>query len=609
MQRRKFIQQTLGAGAAITPVAKLLAGSSLFNLPFSLNGPARPVMIYNNWSSYDELSDNIPLTETLAMRELDELVRLQQHGVHFDYYMMDAFWFDKDGGYRTWHKEHWPNGPDKWLDACKQHGVLPGMWFSTNLITMGGKRVLEPVAAWQSSVATDPNILCLFEGGYLQHLLDTLQFWYNKGVRAFKFDFAYFSAATKAAKEKYTPEEIEEKNKVAFMNMLKAFRKKNPNVLITGYNGFGGDMENTFTPFRKNIDHRWLDVFDTLYCGDPRFSDVPMMNIWRSADTYSDHMVRQFEYNGLPLRRIDNCACMIGKTGTCYYRGLQAWKGMLILEYARGGWVNVIHGNLELLTNDDAKWFAKVQRLYMDLQKTGTWSIFGSVPGHAAAYGFVAKSVSGTLYTVVNPSQEMAAIKLPGGAVAHGMILYTDGGFKPFINSDTVTLGPEQLVVVGYGKFASEKYLLGVDETIQIPSSIKQIDASFASSGNNTIEAQVNADGYKTIRILFQQFGADGNPYRTWGGAPPDGKNMDEYLKIIVRQGDKIAPTEINYNKMIWSGLSWAAAEVKMSDADVSQALTVTCMSIEKEKMMLKAKVYGIQHSPPTSPKIDGVNQ
>ncbi len=37
-----------------------------------------PVWVYNNWSSYDELSDNIPLTEALAMRELDEIARLKK---------------------------------------------------------------------------------------------------------------------------------------------------------------------------------------------------------------------------------------------------------------------------------------------------------------------------------------------------------------------------------------------------------------------------------------------------------------------------------------------------------------------------------------------------
>ena len=89
-------------------------------------------------------------------------------------------------------------------------------------------------------------------------------------------------------------------------------------------------MENTVTPFRKTVDPRWLEIFDTLYSGDPRFSDVPMMNVWRSQDLYSDHMVQQFAFNGLPLSRIDNCSFMIGKTGTCYNRGIAAWKSSLV---------------------------------------------------------------------------------------------------------------------------------------------------------------------------------------------------------------------------------------------------------------------------------------
>jgi hypothetical protein len=49
-----------------------------------------PVWVYNDWSAYDELSDNIPLTEQLAMKELNEIVRLKKFGVQFDDYMMDA---------------------------------------------------------------------------------------------------------------------------------------------------------------------------------------------------------------------------------------------------------------------------------------------------------------------------------------------------------------------------------------------------------------------------------------------------------------------------------------------------------------------------------------
>ena len=32
------------------------------------------IAVYNNWSAYDELSDNIELTEALAMRELEQIV-------------------------------------------------------------------------------------------------------------------------------------------------------------------------------------------------------------------------------------------------------------------------------------------------------------------------------------------------------------------------------------------------------------------------------------------------------------------------------------------------------------------------------------------------------
>src|SRR5690606_26892634 len=43
-----------------------------------------PLVIYNNWAAYDELSDAKQLTEELAMRQLDELLRLRAQGVRFD---------------------------------------------------------------------------------------------------------------------------------------------------------------------------------------------------------------------------------------------------------------------------------------------------------------------------------------------------------------------------------------------------------------------------------------------------------------------------------------------------------------------------------------------
>src|SRR5262245_31610997 len=105
----------------------LLRSIGLFGLAVSLFGAApmradarpapvpepflqAPIWAYNNWSAYDELSDTVPLTETLAMRELDEILRLRKAGVRIDYYVMDAFWYDPESGYRRWRAADWPQG-------------------------------------------------------------------------------------------------------------------------------------------------------------------------------------------------------------------------------------------------------------------------------------------------------------------------------------------------------------------------------------------------------------------------------------------------------------------------------------------------------------------
>ncbi len=336
-----------------------------------------PVWVYNNWSSYDELSDNIPLTEELAMKELSEIVRLKKLGIHFDYYMMDAFWFDPDGGYRTWRKPNWPNGPDKWIAVCRQNGLKPGLWFSTNTLVK-----INAAPRWKDSLNAKGGSMSFADGGFLSDFMDVLQYWYSYGVRAFKFDFVDLDAAIPANEHTLSRGEMRRRNADAFRDALKKFRAKNPDVLLVAFNGFGGDMESTAGPFpfRNPIDLRWLEVFDSMYSGDPRPSDVPETNFWRSMDIYSDHMVRRYEQSGLPLERIDSTGMMIGNTGTIYYRKTNAWQGMLWGMMARGGWVNTIHGNLEFLDAEKARWFARVQHLFAGLQGGGPHQIIRRHP-------------------------------------------------------------------------------------------------------------------------------------------------------------------------------------------------------------------------------------
>lgn len=276
-----------------------------------------PLWNYNNFFAYDENVEHIPLTEALAMKELSEIVRLRKLGVHLDYYVMDDDWFETTGAYRILRKSTWPNGPDRWLAECKRLGIKPGLWLPTNSIP--SRTDMPP--QWRDSVADTEGggkLASLFEGGYLSDLMDVLQLWYDRGIRMFKFDGAFLGAATTAAKMKFSSEEIVEKNRFALLEAMKAFRRKNPEVLFVAYNGFGGDINSTVGPFpfKDPVDLRLLEAFDSIYSGDPRIADVPMASFYRSMDIYSDHMVRRYEQSFVPLERIDSASFVLSDTAS-----------------------------------------------------------------------------------------------------------------------------------------------------------------------------------------------------------------------------------------------------------------------------------------------------
>ena len=557
-----------------------------------------PIWVYNNWSAYDELSDRIPLTEELAMRELAQIARLQKFGVHFDYYMMDAFWFDPNGAYRKWRKTNWPEGPDRWIAECRRNRILPGLWFSTNTLVK-----INAAPQWQDSLNKTKGSMSFYEGGFLPDFMTVLQYWYDRGIRMFKFDFVDFAAATPEAEKTQTPHEIGLRNQEAFREALRKFRQKNPDVVLEGFNGFGGDVESTDSPlpFQHPVDLRWLEVFDALYSGDPRPSDVPEMNFWRSMDIYSDHMVRQYERSFLPLQRIDSTGFMIGNTGTIYYRKTNAWQGMLLLMVARGGWINTIHGNLEFLDDQQAGWFGKVQSMYAPLQAMGRTKTFGGMPGEVKPYGFGSVDTQGAVFTIVNPGQAVEEIEIPllsrvQPPITGGRILFRDAGFKPVLTGDKIRLGPGQMAAVGFGRYADAKYDLGIQEDVRIPLSIRPVAAQFRPAESNATIATTASPAEGDLRIILRQRGKDGRLMRSWPGGPPDGINVGKVLVLQATQGGKNMPIEINYDKMIWSGLSWAVGEIRHDRLQAGESITIRCSSMEKTPVALDCKLFAVQY-------------
>jgi len=526
-------------------------------------GPSRPLSVYLTWAAHDELSDAVPLDEGLARRELGAIARLKAQGAQFDYYLLDMSWFDRDGGFRTFRRDRWPDGPGRFFAACHAQGLKPGLWLSTNICGWSEHPWLTPQPEWRDSRGGYLDLaMSLHGGGFLAYQIETMQRWYDQGVRLFKFDFANLGAAPAAELARLGSAEVERLNAEAWRGALRAFRERNPEAVLIAYNGYGGETSDTYPRFSRSVDRRWLDAFDSLYCGDPKPADVPCANFWRSLDVYSDAMVFQYAANGIPLARVDSSGFMIGNTGTCYRRGKAAWKGMLVLSAARGGRVNTYYGDLALLSDADGAWFARVQRLYYPFQARGDVATFGGYPGAGAPYGFVARAPDGAVYTAVNPGAVPAVATLPLPAGARGRLLFADAGCAPALNGPDLSLGPGQMAVVGTGTYAAPKWDLGTQDDVVIPASCVALPAWDVARGPGSASAEVRVPPGMALRIIGTQEGPGGRPWRVSGGSPPSGTPLGRLLILTAEQDGRPLEMSRPYDRQIWSGLSWAVAEV-----------------------------------------------
>jgi hypothetical protein len=510
------------------------------------------MFVYGNWSAYDELSDGIELTEKLAMHQFQELLRLRSHGVQFDAYLMDAFWFAPEGGYREWRKPHWPNGPDGWLEACREHEVLPGLWFTVNTLCH-----LSAVSRWEDSVDAKYWGMCLFSGGFMDDFMEVLDHWYQRGIRVFKFDFADLAAVPAAMKDVPSPDEVRRRNIEELRSRLSEFRSRHPEAILMGFNGFDESycMERTDRPFGKFIDPDWLDVFDSLYCGDPRPADVPDLDFWRSVDLYSDHMTRAFHESGLPLDRIDNCGFMAGPTGTCYWRGKQGWKRMLLLSLARGGRFHVAYGDLSLFSNDDACWWARAQTLFVPSMAEGKTTFFGGVPGKAEPYGWRSMGSAEEIVTIVNPRMTPDRISLP--RQADWSIVTQDPGFEIELTPHSAKLGPGQMAILSSGAKSADLDMADTTAIVATGPVIYPLEITKTDRYTEFLFSQVVPG---EVVLIVSQVDANGEAVRTY--PTPDGHSA--FAVEIAFDGQSLSLGE-QPDRVVWSGMSWASFRLPRS--------------------------------------------
>ena len=95
----------------------------------------------------------------------------------------------------------------------------------------------------------------------------------------------------------------------------------------------------------------------------------------------------------------------------------------------------------------------------------------------------------------------------------------------------------------------------------------------------------------------MQQKGSDGKIRRSWPGGPPDGKSVGKVLKLRATQNNKELPIDTDYDRVIWSGLSWAVGEIRHGTFSRYRTHHNRMLVDEKEKMLLEAKVYAVQYA------------
>jgi hypothetical protein len=522
----------------------------------------RPFSVYCDWGLHDELGDNIELDERMTLEVLDRLEYWKEKGITLDYYLFDAFWFDPNGDYKQFKKTHWPNGFEKVREKIESLGMKPGLWFDVNGFTSPKNE------AWKESLSIDGRSYCLFDGPYASGFYEALIHAYKEwGIRMFKLDFANFMATTPKLEGKISLDEIYLKNTNALKKILKEFKRACPEAVILAYNGYElipGYITNTSFPIKKGIDPYWLEVFDYMYSGDPRPADTPCISFRRSIDLYQDHMIYKFNYSGLPFYRIDDHGCMIGNTNTIYYLGKKSWRRSWIMTLIRGSKKAHLYGNLHLLNDSDIEFLKDSKDLFLSLYETGMETSIIGVPLRDAWHGFLLGGGAKGLLALINSSPVVQLIELHMPGVKKAKVLFMDSGNEVTLDISldklSLTLAPEQMVLLGLGDLADLEYL-GESLDEPVPEESNKAGITFRQISKNRFEGEWSpGKDVDFLRIAVQVFDRD-IAYRL--KAQKEGKDGKEpairdFISIEAIQNDTILPIyDWEPNRAVWSGCSW----------------------------------------------------
>ena len=565
---------------------------------------AAPIEIYSHASAPAAHSAASPLSEALALGDLDQLTRLKKSGLRIDYDLLDASAIAHDGLHPSGRTAAWPNGPNAWIARCRAAGIRPGLRFSSSALRPFGQAPF------------------LFNAEILHDFIPALQFWYDRGIRLFAFDGLDLTTETSENPAGIPQDEVVAHNREAFGVALTAFRAKNRGAVLLAVQSSAADPDgstNLFSighPSVNNPNPRdeagRLGAFLLLSTGPPRTSTTPQASLQRAIDIETDSQIRHDEQLGVSLAHIlassfiaaPASATRPGAAGPhapSLPRGpLRAWRGAFLLSMARGGWVNAFSGSIDSIQTADARWMARVQRLFFEMQAQGKMNSFGGAPFSGQPYGFMGGTSRGAVDVVVNPTQAVATLSLPGLASGQplglGRVLFRDAGFSPHLTANAITLGPGQMAVVGFGAYVAPEFNFGVQQDVVIPSSIEPVDADFHLTAPGVLEARIDPPIQGVLRVVVLEREPGGGAQTGAAAGAPAAGSRNRFTLEITQAGRTIplrrGGSESDGSDTLSAQPSWAVAEIDINDLTPGIPLRVRFQSNETPQATLEGSAY-----------------
>ena len=508
------------------------------------SGDRQPLRIYCDWGLHDDLTDHINLTEIMTLENIERIAALsEKSGVKFDYYLMDAYWFEENQPYIRFKKSTFPHGVETVLKQLEQKGMKYGLWFDLNCIHAHWKGMEKYDALLESGA------LCFACDDVAEAMTEALSHHIQRhGVRMIKLDFAYFECANPDHGHSVEHTESKEKSVGNFIRMIGKLKALQPDLKILCYNGWTTELDWIGSVQERKgyaISPYWCEYVDYLYCGDPRPSEISCGDFSHSLVYYTDAMIRNFREASMPFSAIDDHGTMMGSTSTIYGLGKKLFRQGVLMDVMRGGGKVHLYGDVSGLDEDDLRYFSFVDGVYGEIVRGGYETDF--ILGDARKgeiYGYAADGGASGYAVALNPSSraEKCLLALPAWKNCRLKIetLIRDGELTR--GADKGADGLESEAEEAYSAYPLE---LSANGFLLVKWTLLPREKSFDKTAVCRGETLIfDTEGKTSLQLTFTMDGT--GPLRTARGYP-------EGLKVTADGKPLVSAVDT----CIWSGISW----------------------------------------------------